>query len=135
MAWLMNPKSGLAQRCKKDSQSFYHCVAGPCNTPHLQWSSLLCLARWWQPGGFAFLGISLFSKSSDSRAEAVGSADFKAAVIDKSVRDWAGSPQREKAALPVACPRNGCVPPGHQLQPMLVVLRVSCAVVPCCMLC
>lgn len=131
----MNPKSGLAQRCNKDSQPFYSCAAGPCNTLCLQQSSLFCLAHRRQPGGAGFLGVSLFSNSSESWVEAAGSAHFQAAVIKRSLWDWAGSPKREKADLPVAFPSNGRVPPGCQLQQILVDLRVSCTAVPCCMLC
>lgn len=72
-----DPKSGLAQRCSKDSQPFYHCAAGPCNTLCLQRSSIFCLAHQRQPGGSGFLGVSLFSKSSESQAEAAGSVHSK----------------------------------------------------------
>lgn len=72
MAWLMNPKSGLPQRCNKDLQTFYCCAAGPGNTLCLQQSLLFCLTHSLQPGGSGFLGVSLFSKSSESQAEVAG---------------------------------------------------------------
>lgn len=61
--------------------------------------------------------------------------DFKEAVIKRSLWDWAGSPKREKADLLVTFSSNVCVPPGCQLQQILVDLQVSCTAVPCCTLC
>lgn len=66
-----------------------------------------------------FLGISLFSTTSETRHEAADSTHFKAAVIERSLWDWGGSQKREKADLLVTFPSNDCVPPGNQLQQIL----------------
>lgn len=55
----MNLTSRLAQRCNKDSQSYYCCTTGPCNTLCLYWSLLLCLSGGSLEGLISLVFLSL----------------------------------------------------------------------------